>query len=269
MPRKNDAPPRGNGERGARGQDKPESSPTPRAGQAGGFYVKFARALAPLGFAIVAIGDNLTAWWRGGGGDRYEPGAWTEAAQFRESVAARLDRQDGQLTRLWLACEAAGMAPQLAEAADPYGVPVIASGGFDSVTAKHELACELVRFGRAEVLHIGDLDPSGVHLFASLAEDVTAMIGGLGGCPPTFSRLAVTTEQVAAMGLPTAPPQPTDPRRFEGATVQAEAIPPDVLSALVVDAIVSRQNAEIRAEMLGREQALRAELAAWVGRAAE
>jgi hypothetical protein len=40
----------------------------------------------------------------------------------------------------------------------------------------------------------------------------------------TFSRLAVVAEQIADLGLLTAP-KPTDRRAFAGATCQAEAIP--------------------------------------------
>ena len=41
-----------------------------------------------------------------------------------------LDRTAGQRTRLIVMCEAAGMVPQLASVAGPYGVTVISSGGF-------------------------------------------------------------------------------------------------------------------------------------------
>lgn len=122
------------------------------------------------------------------------------------------------------------MAPMLARAADPYGVPVLSSGGFDSLTAKHYLARELARVAqagqRAEVLRIGDLDARGVHLFTALAEDVGAMCYGLDAdSAPPFTRLAVTPAQAEARDLPSAPPKPTDRRAFTGETVQANAKP--------------------------------------------
>jgi len=202
---------------------------------------------------------------RDDGGTRHEADAWASPDDWLNgvAVAARrftLDRQEGQAVRLWLLCEAAGMAPMLARAANPYGVAVLSSGGFDSLTAKHDLARELAGAGRTEVLHIGDHDPSGVHLFTALSEDVGAMVRGLGGPVPTFTRLAVTEAQIAALGLPTAPPKPTDRRAFTGDTVQAEAIPPDVLSRMVADAIAARQDAAIRAAVLDREGEARASL---------
>lgn len=85
---------------------------------------------------------------RDDGAARYEATSWHDAGTFRAAMRAtaqrfRLDRQAGQPVRLWVLCEAAGMAPMLARAANPFGVPVLTSGGVDSVTAKHDLAHEL------------------------------------------------------------------------------------------------------------------------------
>ena len=213
---------------------------------------------------------------RDDGAARVEAHHWAGPEAFQADVARwargfRLDRQGGQHRRLWLLCEAAGMAPMLARAADPYGVRVLSSGGFDSLTAKHALARELAACDApaAEVLHVGDLDPSGEHLFASLAEDVGAMTAALGGAVPRFSRLAVTSAQAAALDLPTAPPKHTDRRSFSAeATVQAEAIAPDALSALVRDAIEARRCARAHAAALRAEAEARAELAQWAARGA-
>jgi hypothetical protein len=214
---------------------------------------------------------------RDDGGARYEAPTWADPADFLEDVRGdarrfRLDRQQGQPVRLWLLCEAAGMAPMLARVANPFGVPVLSAGGFDSLTAKHELAREVARALRhheqAEVLHIGDLDPSGEHIFESLAEDVGAMVRTLCGDAPAhvrFTRLAVTREQADRLGLPTAPPKPTDRRRFEGQTVQAEALDPATLAGIVRDAITARRDYDAAAEVLDRESDMRAALVAKLG----
>lgn len=178
---------------------------------------------------------------------------WDSPADWAEAVVAsakryRRDRQAGQDRRLVLWCEAGGMVPQLERVASEYSVPVYSSGGFDSVTAKHEVAVEFSQLGRATVLHIGDLDPSGVHMYGSLDEDVRAFLDRLGG-DVRFIRLAVTRDQVERMSLPTAPPKLTDRRSFVGDTVQAEAIPPDELARLVRAAIVERFDAGRLAEV--------------------
>lgn len=181
----------------------------------------------------------------------------------------RLDRQARQPLRLWVLCEAGGMAPMLARVANPYGVAALTSGGFDSLTAKHdlahELAAEMDTGTGAEILHLGDLDPSGEHLFTSLAEDVGAMCESLFGARPRFTRLAVTREQADRLGLPTAPPKPTDRRRFTGETVQAEAIDPATLSGILRDAIEARRCAATAADVLALEADMRAALVAKLG----
>ena len=211
---------------------------------------------------------------RDDGTARYEFTTWTGASDFLENIkdqaeGFRLDRQEGQELRLLVMCEAGGMAPMLAQVANPYGIAVLTSGGFDSLTAKHDLAQELAEElsagGKAEVLHLGDLDPSGVHLFSSLAEDVSAMVQSLAGQKPIFSRLAVTQKQVDQLVLSTAPPKPTDNRRFTGQTVQAEAIAPDVLSDLLRAAIEDRRAAWVTDAMLTREKDIRADLLAKLG----
>jgi hypothetical protein len=50
-----------------------------------------------------------------------------------------------------------------------------------------------------------------------------------------FTRLAVTPEQIDTLSLPTAPRKATDLRPFEGDTIQAEAIPPDVLAETLTE----------------------------------
>jgi len=202
---------------------------------------------------------------RDDGGQTVTPSAWEGAEDFLSVVRAQaaglvLDRTAGQPTRLIVMCEAAGMVPQLARVAEPYGVPVISSGGFESVTDKHDLALDLADDGRStEVLHIGDHDPSGAHLFLALAEDVQAFADELGGVVK-FTRLAVTPKQIGKLGLATAPPKETDRRAFNGETCQAEAIPPDVLAAILGDAIESRIDRKALERMLRREKQTRRQL---------
>ena len=150
------------------------------------------------------------------------------------------------------------MVPQLARVANEYGVPVISSGGYDSVTEKHI-------FGRdhtdVEVLHLGDCDPSGIWMFIALAEDVSAFAAEYGN-KIDFTRLAVTPEQIEHLGLKTQPVNRKDTRSFPGAvSCQLEAIPPDELANLVREAIISRLDMEIYEAVLKREKKLHAELA--------
>jgi hypothetical protein len=169
------------------------------------------------------------------------PAGWVSAESFLHNVHRwaedfTLDRQRGQSIKLALWCETQGMAPQLRRVADEFSVPVLSSGGFDSITAKHEQARKL---GGYHVLHIGDHDPSGVTLYGSLDEDVRAFAEYYGE-EITFERLAVTPDQVQLYGLPTAPVKNaahSHAHSFTGETVQAEALDPRDLAGIVREAI--------------------------------
>ena len=192
---------------------------------------------------------------------------WTSVDAFLASIRDqaeyfRLDRTAGQKSRLAVFCEAAGMVPQLNTVCDPFDIKVVSSGGYESVTEKYRVAEELASDRPTEVLHIGDLDPSGLHLFLAFAEDVEAFAYELGSGDITFTRLAVTPEQVERLGLETAPPKATDRRAFRGGTCQAEAIAPDVLAQILGDAINALINQRALQAVKRREQVARRELLA-------
>jgi len=173
-----------------------------------------------------------------------------------------LDRQRGQRRRVVVWCEAGGMVRQLQRVTRELSVPVYSSGGFDSVTVKHDQAAEFAAMGDVVVFHIGDHDPSGVHVFGSLDGDIRAFLEAMGG-RAEFVRLAVTPDQITQHNLPTSPPKTTDRRAFDGDTVQAEALPPDVLSELVTDAIWSVLDAPTFNAVVEAERAAKRRLADW------
>src|SRR5919106_2297417 len=131
---------------------------------------------------------------------------------------------------VWI--EAGGMVPQIQAVAKPFGVRVIAGGGFSSVTARHNAvqrlkAREVER--RVIILLIGDFDPSGGSIMPCFAEDIVGF-----GAEAKFIRLAVTQEQATEYNLVSAPQKATD-RRGEKMpeTWQAEALDPVVLAEIV------------------------------------
>jgi hypothetical protein len=193
------------------------------------------------------------------------PNDWDSTEQFLRvirSMAAdfKLDRSVGQKTRLVVTCEAAGMVPQLERVAHPFSVTVMSGGGFDSLTDKYNFAAKLADQDHpTEVLQIGDHDVSGAHLFLAAAEDIKAFADELGG-EVTFTRLAVTPEQIAGYDLPTAPPKSSDRRAFHGQTCQAEALAPDVLAGILRDAIEQRIDRRVLNRVLAREAAERRKL---------
>ncbi len=183
-----------------------------------------------------------------------------------------LNRQIGQPAFTIMGCEAGGMVPQLARVAEPFGVSVISGGGFDSITAKHDLAQEIAKSERpVRLLHIGDYDPSGVHLFSALDEDVRGFLKRLNPDAQVVSeRVAILPEHVARFQLQTAPRKTSDKRSFGGigddpnATVQAEALDPADLATLAGDALRQDWDEDAAARLVAREEEERERLQRWL-----
>jgi hypothetical protein len=155
-------------------------------------------------------------------------------------------------------CEAAGMMPQISRVSSRYSVPVYSCSGFDSLTAKYDLYQDIAsaftyRGRRTVVLHLGDHDPSGENIFDVIAEDVHAFLLSAiphkhPGLVALFKRVALTPQMIEDYDLPTAPAKRSDSRskRWGGReTCQLEALPPDVLAAVLTTTIESYLDPEI------------------------
>jgi hypothetical protein len=100
-----------------------------------------------------------------------QPQAYDGADHFFKNARAwakhlKLDRQKGQPRRLVVWCEAKGMIPMLERLVHAFGIPVLSSGGVDSISAKYKTAMlwVYVQGQPITVLHIGDQDPMGLDL---------------------------------------------------------------------------------------------------------
>jgi hypothetical protein len=175
--------------------------------------------------------------------DHYSSADGFLADVHRRAAEFTLDKLARQRFHVEVLCEAAGMQPQLATVANEYSIPVYSSGGFDSLTAKYELARRIIRRRKPTIiLHLGDYDPSGVSIFDSLAADVAAFVDAdkLDGYTTVdFRRVALTEQQVDEYALPTAPPKDSDSRSvsWRGQTCQLEALAPDDLAETLRDVI--------------------------------
>lgn len=170
------------------------------------------------------------------------------------------DKLARQGYKIRLHCEAEGMMPQMHAALRDFSVPVYSCSGFDSLTARRELARwfhdSYVYEGKTPVmLHVGDYDPDGESIFESLAEDVWAFLSK--DAPGLvvrheqrnlLVRVALTEQHVSAFDLPTAPPKKTSSRtkNWSGsATCQLEALRPDDLRRVVVGTVLEYMDSEI------------------------
>ncbi len=190
---------------------------------------------------------------------------WLSTEDFLHAVENsacqyRRDRQANQPGRVLILVEAAGMLPQIQRVADDYSIEVMTSSGFDSLTAKKQLADMIDAEKRpVAVLHVGDYDPSGVCIFDSVAADVKAFTRSRHAV--SFERIAITPAQISVYKLPTAPAKKTD-RRGNGIsdTCQAEALPPDVLALEIQRAIEAKIDRDILENDIAEERHERDEL---------
>jgi hypothetical protein len=151
---------------------------------------------------------------------------------YRRSVWA----EESVYVEVW--CEKDALAGVIVEETIPYDVPLMVSRGFSSDTYLQAAAEAISAEGKpAYIYHFGDHDPSGVWI----AKQTEA---GLRRHAPDaeirFRRVAVTPEQISAWRLPSRPTKRegnTHARKFEGDSVELDAIPSLQLRALVRDCI--------------------------------
>ena len=130
-------------------------------------------------------------------------------------------------------------------------VSVATTSGTDSATPKHDMAEEAIdRFRKTgqvtKIGHVGDLDEAGLMIVDALAADMEAFADDA-GCPGAIGVefLALTPAQVTQYNLTPNPGKPaklnkdgrlwTPPGGTMAQSVQAEALDPDDLLALVND----------------------------------
>ena len=191
------------------------------------------------------------------------PGQWWRSMRsYAEGYEHDLTEGQEYHVELWV--EAGGMVPQASTVAQDFGVVTYSAGGFNGLTDKYETASRLSSQDRpCLVLHCGDYDPSGLSILDSLAQDVEALAAGLGKYDVEFRRVIVTPEQIEQYGLPSAPQKGTDNRgEWMAETVQAEALPPDVLAQEIRDVLESVTDADVLEAMRARGNRERAEILA-------
>jgi hypothetical protein len=177
------------------------------------------------------LADN-TRWQR-------KPSSFTGIADAIDNFA-RAYRRD-----LWAAspvyvevwCEKDALACVLYKETKTFDVPLMVARGYASLTFLHSAAEAIKANGKpAYIYHFGDLDPSG----QDAARDIEAKLRRY--APDTeihFERVAITRKQANDWNLPTRPTKQTDTRakKFDGTSVELDAIPAHQLRALVREVI--------------------------------
>jgi len=164
----------------------------------------------------------------------HQPLSFSSPAQATDYLHAiyRRDRTQGQRYNIFIGVEKAGILEQLYSWFSPYGVPILALGGYASQSFCDEVLAHIQADGRPAVLiYAGDFDPSGLDIERDFLQRT-----------PYFDysiRVALSWQQVLQYDLPPQPGKHTDPRaasfsRRHGKLVQVEldALPPDILRQL-------------------------------------
>jgi hypothetical protein len=163
-----------------------------------------------------SIVDN-TRWMR-------KPRTWDSAKDALASTAA-LYRQalwSRSAWRLEVWCESDSIAGSIGSVIERWDIPLMPTRGYSSETFAYNAAEAWVEDDRLPVvLYIGDHDPHGLEIEASLR----GRLRTFAGWEVAWHRIGVTWSQVEDLGLPgTAPKKPYG---FPAA-VEAEALPPQL-----------------------------------------
>jgi len=151
-----------------------------------------------------------------------------------------IDQED--YVEIWLEKEA--LSGVIYSVTDRWDVPLMVTRGYPSLTFLHEAAeCIEEECRPVYLYYLGDWDPSGLDIARNVQERLEEFAFD---AEIHFERIAVTPEQVEQWSLPTRPTKQTDTRsrRFTGASVELDAIPPNKLRELVNDCIEQHVDGE-------------------------
>jgi hypothetical protein len=126
----------------------------------------------------------------------FHSGSFRQRIERIPHVVYNPNRWRGQQTRVVLCTEKEGLFSFLWNIANDYGVDVLAFGGNESVTVKHDAALEwqalLDKGQNVQLLYVGDLDPGGIDIERDFYQALLRY--GYRGLPPV--RIAVMPDHV-------------------------------------------------------------------------
>jgi hypothetical protein len=174
---------------------------------------------------------------------------WDSPAQIIRSSALGYveDKWKGQKYRpeLWVEKEAlAGIVSQSAHAVE---VSWMACRGYMSASEMWEAAQRFIRYRKNDqipvIFHIGDHDPSGVHMSTDIEDRIREFMHAHGVNTIEFKRLALNMDQIEEYNPPPNPAKLTDSRarayieEYGDESWELDALPPNVLDSLMQDAV--------------------------------
>jgi len=169
---------------------------------------------------------------------------WGGPAELLESATAqyRKDRWEHQRWHIEVWCEKDALSGVLLPVCEQWGVTYVATRGNPSMTLIYESAMFLNALPQPTlIVYVGDHDASG----RGISDRLEAQFAQH-ACDLLVARVALNPDQIAAYQLPTRPGKTTDSQhaRFAAAygeaSVEVDALPPDVLTGIVRDQIVAQ-----------------------------
>lgn len=190
------------------------------------------------------------------------PTDWSDPASIMRSVVAsfKLPRWDTQPYYIELWVEKDALAGVLQPIATDRHVTLMVNRGYSSQSAMYD-AYE--RFGDADrdgkecvLLYLGDHDPSG----EDMVRDIDERLNELFRVPVDVRKLAITPAQVVQYAPPPNPAKMSDSRaaafvaRYGPNSYEVDALPPNVLTEIINDAIDEYEDVELMAVVLAQEE---------------
>ena len=154
----------------------------------------------------------------------------------------QLWQNQAHYVEIW--CEKDALAGVIYEVTEEFDVPLMVTKGYASLSYLHEAAEAIANQRKPAFLYyLGDHDPSGLNIPENVERRLRQFAPG---AEIHFQRVAVTRDQIAKYRLQTRPTKTTDSRaaRFEGESVELDAIPPPELRRIVRDCIEPHVNQE-------------------------
>jgi DNA topoisomerase VI subunit A len=185
--------------------------------------------------------------------------ALEHTAQFyRRSALQECD----DYIEIW--CEKEALSGIIWEAASDYDVPVVVSKGMPSLTQVYGSFCSIYRAAHAGkdsfIYQFGDHDPTGCLIVDTIKKRLNEFCEKRGIAYPTIERVALTKEQIEHYQLPTRPTKRdgnTHARKFDGDSVELDALPSSELRSLVTGCIERHISAEALYTLREAEQSER------------
>ena len=204
----------------------------------------------------------------------YKPSSFDSPQDILEACINQyeLPRMEGQNIYLEVWVEKDALSGVLKRVTEKYHVPILVNRGYSSASAMYDSFMRFVRNGAykerpVKVLYLGDYDPSGLDMIRDIRERIIEFQEGYNygtlveQMQFSVEPIALTREQIEQYNPPPNPAKVTDPRakdfiKKHGRTSwEVDALRPEVLNALLRDAILENINESLYLDIVNREDA--------------